>query len=173
MKVRHKGKIERLRGRFCRYSRTRTRRMGGSMQRLGNQGPSRLVRLCQTIFFKKIMKLRTEKTLQIPMISGDFQSIPITFLKIFNHRSRSRGTDKHRWEIRWEIARDPCGRGQALKVPAVQSPGRTGQQRRMCLRQGFGRQGAGEVGRQSMTFNDRIKITKTGTDPVEIHVCFT
>ena len=42
---------------------------GGSVQGLGYQSPSRLVRLCQTVFYKKI----------------------------FNHGFRIGGTDKHGW----------------------------------------------------------------------------
>jgi hypothetical protein len=41
--------------------------VAGFVQSLGNQSPSRLVRLCQTIFLKKI-KLP-------PMISNQFQSL--------------------------------------------------------------------------------------------------
>jgi hypothetical protein len=33
------------------------RRQGEAVQSLGNQGPSSFVRLCQTIFYKKIMEL--------------------------------------------------------------------------------------------------------------------
>jgi len=40
-----------------------------AVQSLGNQGPSRLVRLCQTIFYKKIMKLSG----WISIICNDFQ----------------------------------------------------------------------------------------------------
>jgi len=51
----------------------------GAVQSLGNEGPSSFVRLCQTIFYKKIMKLRAEnggwKNCEFrcfPEISGDF-----------------------------------------------------------------------------------------------------
>jgi hypothetical protein len=46
---------------------------GGSVQGLGYQSPSRLVRLCQTVFYKKI----------------------------FNHGFRIGGTDKHGWMDLW------------------------------------------------------------------------
>jgi len=60
---------------------TRCLRYGGgreSVQSLENQGPSGLVRLCQTIFYKKNMQAATENPYELrafPMISNQFQSL--------------------------------------------------------------------------------------------------
>jgi hypothetical protein len=54
------------------------RRDRESVQSLENQGPSRLVRLCQTIFYKKNMQAATENPYELrafPMISNQFQSL--------------------------------------------------------------------------------------------------
>jgi len=50
-----------------------------SVQGLGNQGPSGLVRLYQAFFYKKNIKADADGFRPFPMISNQFQSIPITF----------------------------------------------------------------------------------------------
>jgi hypothetical protein len=65
------GAAEQLAG-YLRMATTAALRRQESMQRLGNQGPSRFVRLCQTIFYKKIHEVIFDGFQRFPINSNHF-----------------------------------------------------------------------------------------------------